>query len=61
VVEELKREIEAINPLIQVRLGDEMTFGNPRLLDSSRFCGEFGFESRPFFAVLRGEADETSA
>jgi nucleoside-diphosphate-sugar epimerase len=60
VVEELKREIEAINPIIQVRLGDELALGNPRLLDSSRFCGEFGFESGSVFEMLRGEADETS-
>ena len=61
VVEKLKRRIEGINPLIQVRLGDEMALGNPRLLDSSRFCGEFGFESRPVFEAMRGEADDTSA
>jgi UDP-glucuronate 4-epimerase len=61
VVEDLKRQVEAINPRVQVRLGNESASGNPRLLDCSRFRSEFGFETRPIFDVLREEADGTSA
>ena len=61
VVEELKREIEGMNPMIHVRLGDQLALGNPRRLDSSRFRSEFKFESGSIFGQLRHFTDEATA
>lgn len=61
IVEDLKRQIEGINPRVLVRLGNESASGNPRLLDCSRFRGEFGFETRPVFDVLWEGANGRSA
>jgi nucleoside-diphosphate-sugar epimerase len=43
VVADLKREVEALNKNVKVKLGEAFAQGNPRLLDSSRFTNEFRF------------------
>jgi nucleoside-diphosphate-sugar epimerase len=55
-VADLKRQVEGLNSNITVNLGDALAFGNPRLLDSSRFQREFGFQTLPFFERLRSAA-----
>jgi UDP-glucose 4-epimerase len=49
VVADLKREVERLNPRINVRLGEVHASGNPRLVDWSRFRDEFGFRKLPIF------------
>jgi UDP-glucuronate 4-epimerase len=56
MVEDLKREVEALNPNARVLLGSEYARGNPRLLDSSRFQSEFGFVAVPIRDRLRAAA-----
>jgi nucleoside-diphosphate-sugar epimerase len=55
-VADLKRQVEGLNSNITVNLGDALAFGNPRLLDSSRFQREFGFQTVPVFERLRSAA-----
>ena len=57
VVEELKRMIEGINPLVHVRLGHELAMGNPRLLDSWRLREEFEFRTSSISDWLGRGAD----
>jgi len=52
-VEDLKHQVEALNPNITVELGETYAAGNPRWLDFSRFQREFGFEVPPIFERLR--------
>lgn len=47
VVADLKREVEALNANINVKLGEAVASGNPRLLDASRFLREFDFKIAP--------------
>lgn len=56
VIADLKRELEVLNPKLQVATGTTPATGNPRLLDSSRFRREFGFEAVPIFERLRRAA-----
>jgi len=56
VVQELRRELEALNANITVDLGVAALVGNPRLLDFSRFQKEFGFRVEPIFEQLRKTA-----
>ncbi len=46
-VSELKRAIEAANPRLTVRAGEQTAAGNPRRLDASRFQREFGWRMVP--------------
>ena len=56
-VDALKREVESLNPNISVKLGGTSAEGNPRLLDTSRFVQEFGFQAAPIFALLKNERE----
>jgi nucleoside-diphosphate-sugar epimerase len=56
VVEDLKHQVEALNPNITLELGASYAAGNPRSLDFSRFHGEFGFQGLPIFERLRAAA-----
>jgi nucleoside-diphosphate-sugar epimerase len=53
VVEDLKHQVEALNPNITVELGETYAAGNPRRLDFSRFHGEFGSKGLPIFERLK--------
>jgi len=53
VVADLKREVESLNSKITVTLGKDPAFGNPRLLDASRFQREFSYQTIPIFEQLR--------
>jgi nucleoside-diphosphate-sugar epimerase len=53
VVADLKRCVEKLNANIHVKTGDAWASGNPRLLDSSRFCDEFSFTTAPIVDRLR--------
>lgn len=55
-VAELKREVEALNPNITVKLGAEYAKGNPRQVDFSRFAREFSFVTTPMREQLRRAA-----
>jgi nucleoside-diphosphate-sugar epimerase len=56
IVDELKREIQALNSNIRVKLGVVYAMGNPRLLDYSRFQREFGYQTAPIFEQLKKNA-----
>ncbi len=56
VVGDLKREVEALNANLGVKLGEGYAAGNPRLLDCSRFGREFDFATAPIFEQLRRHA-----
>jgi UDP-glucose 4-epimerase len=56
VVNDLKQQVESLNPNITVKLGRAEAIGNPRQLDSSRFQREFGFVSVPIAERLRAAA-----
>jgi len=56
VVADLKRDVEALNRNIHVKLGEENVSGNPRLLDSDRFQREFGFQVSSIVERLKGAA-----
>jgi UDP-glucose 4-epimerase len=58
VVADLKREVEALNPNLQVRLGKGEAMGNPRRLDSERFQREFNFTTVSIFEQLRNAVGE---
>ncbi len=51
-VEELKRQVEKLNPNVRVRLGGEDVRGNPRVVDWSRFRDEFDFKMVPIFEQM---------
>lgn len=53
VVADLKRDVEALNSHLSVRLTEGCAMGNPRLLDSTRLEWEFGFQAVPIFDQLR--------
>ena len=42
---DLKLQLESLNPNIRVALGDAYAKGNPRLLDWTRFKNEFAFST----------------
>jgi UDP-glucose 4-epimerase len=56
VVDDLKSEIESLNPNVSVKLGSGRPVGNPAQLDCSRFEREFGFAAVPIFAQLKAAA-----
>ncbi len=56
IVDDLKREIERLNPKISIKLGSGRPAGNPAWLDCSRFKREFGFVAVPIFAQLKAAA-----
>jgi nucleoside-diphosphate-sugar epimerase len=56
LVNELKREIESLNPNLTVTQGNSLAKGNPRLLDASRFQSEFNFRALPSPEQLRNVA-----
>ncbi len=56
VVQDLKNELESLNPKLRVTLGDAYAKGNPRLLDASRFQNEFSFATRSIAERLRAAA-----
>jgi len=58
VVADLKREVEALNANVGVRLGEQLATGNPRLLDFGRFEKEFDFKMVPIFEQLNRAARE---
>ncbi|MGD1079107.1 MAG: NAD-dependent epimerase/dehydratase family protein [Candidatus Sulfotelmatobacter sp.] len=58
VVTDLKDEVESLNSNIRVQLGEAHASGNPRLLDSSLFRQEFGFQMVPIFEQLSKAAKE---
>jgi nucleoside-diphosphate-sugar epimerase len=55
-VNDLKLQLESLNPKIRVALGDGYAKGNPRLLDWSRFKNEFAFSNLPIADRLRAVA-----
>jgi len=56
VVADLKREVEALNSNIKVRLSEGLASGNPRLLNSDRFRMEFDFTMASIAEQLRRAA-----
>lgn len=56
VVGELKRHVEGLNPNLQVTLGRAAVVGNPRVIDCSRFSGEFDFKMPSIFEQLQAAA-----
>jgi UDP-glucuronate 4-epimerase len=56
VVAQLKRQVEGLNPNINVKLGEGYALGNPRWLDCRRFQREFDFEITPIFEQLKSSA-----
>ena len=57
IVGDLKRQVEGLNSNLRIKLGGAVVVGNPRLLDCSRFAGEFGFERRPIMEWLKGSLE----
>ncbi|HLZ43023.1 MAG TPA: NAD(P)-dependent oxidoreductase [Candidatus Sulfotelmatobacter sp.] len=55
-VGELKRQFEALNSNLRVKLGEAAVVGNPRMVDCSRFSGEFNFKMPSIFEQLRAAA-----
>ena len=56
VVGDLKQHVEGLNPNLQVTLGDTAAVGNPRMIDCSRFSGEFDFKMASIFEQLQAAA-----
>src|SRR3954464_5655400 len=56
VVQDLKNELQSLNPKLRVTSGDAYAKGNPRLLDASRFQNEFSFATRSIAERLRAAA-----
>jgi nucleoside-diphosphate-sugar epimerase len=56
VVNDLKLQLESLNPNIRVALGDAYAKGNPRLLDWTRFKNEFAFSATPMADRLQTTA-----
>jgi UDP-glucose 4-epimerase len=59
VVNDLKLQLESLNPNLRVTLGDAYAKGNPRLLDCSRFQNEFGFANVMLAEKLRQAASQS--
>ena len=59
-VRELKQNLQALNPKLSVRTDDRAAKGNPRLVDWSRFRGEFGFSTMPIAERLKAAAQPGS-
>ena len=57
VVDDLKRELERLNPMLSVKVSETHALGNPRRLDSSRVRQEFGIQTLPIFEQLRAAAE----
>jgi nucleoside-diphosphate-sugar epimerase len=57
-VADLKREIESLNPKLNVKLGGGRAMGNPARLDCSRFERECAFSAAPIFSQLKAAARE---
>jgi UDP-glucuronate 4-epimerase len=55
VENDLKQQVESLNPNIRVTLGTEYAKGNPRLLDFSRFQKEFGLANVPIAERLEDQ------
>jgi len=53
MVGDLKRHLEGLNPNLQVTLGEAAAVGNPRMIDCSRFSGEFDFKMASIFEQLQ--------
>ena len=60
LVNDLKLQLESLNPNVRVTLGDAYANGNPRLLDYSRFQNEFGFANVMLAEQLRQAAANQS-
>ena len=56
VVGDLKQHVEELNPNLQVTPGDAAAVGNPRMIDCSRFSGEFSFGMPSIFEQLQATA-----
>ena len=56
MVSDLKQHMEGLNPNLQVTLGDAAAVGNPRMIDCSRFSGEFDFKMPSIFEQLQAAA-----
>jgi nucleoside-diphosphate-sugar epimerase len=56
LVNDLKLQLESLNPSIRIALGDAYAKGNPRLLDWSRFKNEFAFSTTPISDRLQATA-----
>jgi nucleoside-diphosphate-sugar epimerase len=56
VVGDLKQHVEGLNPNLQVTLCDAAAVGNPRVIDCSRFSGEFDFRMPSIFEQLQAAA-----
>lgn len=56
VVNDFKQELESLNPHLRVALGDAPAQGNPRLLESTRFCNEFRSTAVPLRERLHSAA-----
>jgi nucleoside-diphosphate-sugar epimerase len=58
IVSDLKQEVEALNPHLRIHLGEALSLGNPRQLDSERFQRELGVRNTPIFERLRALRDQ---
>lgn len=56
VVGDLKRHVEGLNSNLRVTLGDAAAAGNPRMINCSRFSGEFDFKMPSIFEQLQAAA-----
>ncbi|HET9307549.1 MAG TPA: NAD(P)-dependent oxidoreductase [Candidatus Sulfotelmatobacter sp.] len=56
MVGDLKQHVEGLNSNLRVTLGDAAAAGNPRLIDCSRFSGEFDFKIPSIFEQLQTAA-----
>ena len=56
MVGDLKRHLEGLNSNLQVTLGEATAVGNPRMIDCSRFSGEFDFKMASIFEQLQAAA-----
>jgi nucleoside-diphosphate-sugar epimerase len=56
LVNDLKLQLESLNPNVRVTLGNAYAKGNPRLLDFSRFRNEFGLANVTLAERLRQAA-----
>jgi nucleoside-diphosphate-sugar epimerase len=57
VVDDLRRELERLNPMLSVKLGATNALGNPRQIDATRFRQEFGIQTSPIFEHLKAAAE----
>lgn len=56
LVDELKLQVQSLNPNISVTVGNSLAEGNPRQLDASRLQSEFNFRALPLHDWLRSTA-----